>query len=91
VPLKAMASRLPFPNDPQMRLEEEVTLLRKSSHQAGQTKPNGHSPDSTVQKVGDSTVNQNDHAPQRRRFVFTDPVAFRFVLGPKLRELLGLT
>lgn len=72
---KAMASRLPFPNDPQIRLEEDLSLLRKSSQQAG------HLPDSAMQKAADSTVNQNDHAPQRRRFVFTDPVAFRFVLG----------
>jgi hypothetical protein len=75
-----MASRLPFPNDPQMRLEDDLTLLRKSSQQGGQAKQNGHPPDSTAQKVGDSTVNQNGHAPQRRRFVFTDPVAFRSVL-----------
>jgi hypothetical protein len=77
---KAMASRLPHPNDPRMRLEEDLTLLRKSSQQAGQTKQNGHPPDPAVQKARDSTVSQNDHAPQRRRFVFTDPVAFRFVL-----------
>jgi hypothetical protein len=79
---KAMASRLPFPNDPQMRLEEDLTLLPESSQQTGQTKQNGHLPNSAAQNAGDSTVNQNDHAPQRRRFVFTDPVAFRFVLGP---------
>jgi len=79
---KAMASRLPYPNDPQMRLEEDLTLLQKSSQQAGQTKQNGYPPDPAVQKAGDSTANQNDHAPQRRRFVFTDPVAFRFVLSP---------
>jgi hypothetical protein len=79
---KAMASRLPFTNDPQMRLEDDLTLLRKSSQQAGQTKQNSHPPDPAVHNAGDSTVNKNDHAPQRRRFVFTDPVAFRFVLGP---------
>lgn len=77
-----MASRFPFSNDPQMRLEDDLTLLRKSSQQASHTKQNGHPPDSAVQKAGDSIVDRNDHAPQRRRFVFTDPVAFRFVLGP---------
>jgi hypothetical protein len=76
-----MASRLPFPNDPQMRMEEALTLLRKSSNQA---KPNGHTPDSSIQKAVDSTDEHDDHAPQRRRFVFTDPVAFRFVLAPNL-------
>lgn len=78
-----MASRLPSPNDHQMRLDEELTLPRKASNQAGQTKSNGHPPDSAVQKAADPTDKHNDHAPQRRRFVFTDPVAFRFVLGPR--------
>ncbi len=80
---KAMASRFPIPSDPQMRLGEDLTLLRKNSQLAAQAKQNGHPPDSVVQKAEDSTVNQNVHAPQRCRFVFTDPVAFRSALRPR--------
>jgi hypothetical protein len=83
-----MASRFPLPSDPQMRMADELTLLRKASNQNGQSKSIAHNPDSAGRRLEDFTVIDPKHAPQRRRFVFTDPVAFRYGLQSKLGTVL---
>lgn len=74
---RAMASRSPLRTDPQMHMEEELTLLRISSSQKWQRKPEAYSQNASKQKLGILTGPENINAPQRRRFVFTDPIAFR--------------
>lgn len=72
-----------------MHREEQWTLARVASDQARQAKTDeskvsGSASASVEPKMGDmpapSAGNGGGNIPQRRRFVFTDPVAFRFVL-----------
>jgi hypothetical protein len=77
-------SRSPFPSFPAvtvhagMHKEEEWTLSRIASN-AQKAKANGQAPESGEQNKVDLPAASNGNSPQRRRFVFTDPVAFRWV------------
>lgn len=71
---------MPWPNfpDPRAHREEELTLARIASKQNG-VSPVNNGPQTPARQNTPSSGTPKDVAVQRRRFVFTDPVAFRFV------------
>jgi len=82
------SSRFVFPHayDPHMYREEVVTLARTTSQQNAVSKANGGpKPNSTSPKPAMaspspvSTTKSAPKSPQRRKFVFADPVAFRYI------------
>jgi hypothetical protein len=78
---RSVVSRISFPTDGRMHNEEEFTLSRMSSRLSTQAASNSHSSVSAGHDVADPAVTNNGNLPQRRRLVFTDPVAFRSVFG----------
>jgi hypothetical protein len=78
-----MSSRFVFPTalDPHMRREELVTLSRTASQNAVPRingKPVSLSP--SAMPANSTTKGSQLPQPQRRHFVFADPVAFRHVI-----------
>ncbi|RDW87649.1 hypothetical protein BP5796_03343 [Coleophoma crateriformis] len=80
-----MSSRFGFPHayEPHMHREELVTLSRTASQQAGSPKINSNAPRSQPTMTQSKQLSQSTQAaqssPQRRHYVFTDPVAFRYL------------
>lgn len=66
-----MSRFLPQGHDPNVHKEEVLTLARTTSLQHGQPKVNGYASPGINDKAAANT-------PQRKHFVFTDPVAFRY-------------
>ncbi|KAF4624410.1 hypothetical protein G7Y89_g13761 [Cudoniella acicularis] len=73
-----MISRFPQAYDPQMYQEDRLTLSRTVSHQNAGSKSNGKVAPSTM-TTEQPSANRVSHTPQRKHFVFTDPVAFRYL------------
>lgn len=73
-------SRFPFPTayDPQMYKEDALTLLRTTSQRNAANASNGGSP-SMAPKPAPAPLSKPS-GPQRRHYVFADPVAFRYDL-----------
>jgi hypothetical protein len=82
-----MASRFTFPNIPNIYDPDTVTLARTTSQQNG-PRSNGTSKSNTastkpVQAMtapsnSSTAIKKSPISPQRRHFVFADPVAFRY-------------
>lgn len=76
-----MSSRGFFPADARMHREEEWTLSRMSSNQAGEAKTDRSASDTGIaaHNSPENNVLQGEPTRLHRRFVFTDPIAFRSV------------
>jgi hypothetical protein len=87
-----MSSRIAFPHayDPHMYSEDVVTLARTTSQHAaskgnGNLKTNTSGPQPAMASASPASASPASAfkalpiSPQRRKFVFTDPVAFRYL------------
>jgi hypothetical protein len=84
---RSVVPRLSFSTDGRMHNEEELTLSRMSSRLSTLAASNKDPSVSTGHNIADSSVISNANPQQRRRLVFTDPVAFRYASGFCLREM----
>ncbi|CAG8980808.1 hypothetical protein HYALB_00003734 [Hymenoscyphus albidus] len=72
-----MLSRLPLGYDPQMHHEDRLTLSRTTSQNKPISKANGGG--SPAMSDPASPANSTPKSPLMKHFVFTDPVAFRYL------------
>jgi hypothetical protein len=68
------------PNNAQMHPEEESSLRRQLSGSGGHQNANSPASKYNGSPTPDVGAPSVQHAEERTRFVFADPVAFRFVL-----------
>lgn len=76
-----MTSRIPWPTvtDPNVHREEEWTLARAASRQKQAQSANGQASGPHDDVQAEALKSNSSTAPQRRRMVFADPVAFRYL------------